>query len=139
MVNRRCIHYSVLRPRMADESRFTTAEETAWGLEACRSWPAAEGMDADGPHEVLDLPTLILMGELDPVIPVENMDMVRSLFPVGPTVVFADTAHSPGPGALQLQGCSVPLMEAFLSGAIIKEADTSCANTIERPDFYIPF
>ena len=77
----------VERVLAASESRFTSAEETAWALKACRSWPEAQGLDADGPNVVLDVPTLILMGELDSVIPAENADIVRSFFPAGRTVV----------------------------------------------------
>lgn len=101
---------------------------------ACEIWP--EGMiEADFKTAWTgDIPTLLLSGEVDPVTPPENGDIVmRGL---------SDAVHVIGPGqghGMYMRGCVPLLMEDFIRAGTTEGLDTECVGRLRPAPFFLRF
>ena len=58
-------------------------------LQACRAHDVADRLD------LVRAPTLVLHGEVDPLVPIENGRLPAERIPGARLVVYADTRHIP--------------------------------------------
>lgn len=106
-------------------------------LQGCAAWPYEEKrvLGAEGPR-VLEIPTLLLSGALDPVTPPEYADDVRAVFPNSLRLVVAEGQHGP----FDLEGsweCVHRIWADFLDRGGIEGLDTACIDTLGRPPFLV--
>ncbi len=96
----------------------------------CASWP--RGPTPDRSPRLLQMPALIVSGELDPVTPPRwGEEMLRS-FANGRHVVVAGAAHN-----ASLGGCLPELMARFVQSADAQSVDVECAQRRSRPPFVL--
>lgn len=113
---------------------FTGAEATDSGFIGtpyCILWPDPTGSSPIvSPNAVYpDVPTLVIGGDLDNVVPFQNAEWVADLFPGSELVEFVGAGH----GAVFWSSCALELVQGFV--ATLELGDTSCADT---PEFRIP-
>ena len=75
----------------------------------CREWGVAAGQAIEGRPVQTDVPTLFLHGALDPVLPVEDLDLHTRTFTRSEQVVFSDVSHS----VVGVHHCGIELAAAF--------------------------
>lgn len=93
----------------------------------CAAWPRGPLPELDG--ATLDVPALILSGDLDPVTPPRWGEVMKSHFSRALHVVVPGTAHN-----TSMTGCVPDLIARFLDREPI---DASCVRKIRRPPFVI--
>jgi pimeloyl-ACP methyl ester carboxylesterase len=113
---------------------FTGAEatdSTFVGPAYCIYWPEPVGTSPIvSPNAVYpDVPTLVIGGDLDNVVPLEIAHWMAELFPASQLVEFAGAGH----GAAFWHSCATALVQEFVETLTL--GDTSCADT---PEFKIP-
>ena len=99
---------------------------------SCRDWPAGR-LDADffDPLAV-DVPTLVLSGEADPITPPAYGERVAAALPRARHVV------NPGQGHMQAPlGCVPVLIARFVAAGGLDEADTACLERLAPPPFFV--
>lgn len=102
---------------------------------ACRGWPrAAERPEYQRPPTRLDVPALLVSGELDPVTPARGGDSVLPTLPNGVHVVVPGGAH--GFGGMRGAGCVDSLVVRFLRQGHARGLDPEpCIRGIRPPPF----
>ena len=113
---------------------FTGAEatdSTFIGTPYCILWPDPTGSSPIAPPNAVypDVPTLVIGGDLDNVVPLQITEWTADLFPDSQLVEFAGAGH----GAAFWSSCALELVRGFV--ATLEIGDTSCADT---PEFAIP-
>ena len=104
-------------------------------IQGCRNWPH-EKIPSTGVEkpEVLQTPTLLLSGALDPVTPPEYAEETRRLLPNSLHLVLEQGQH--GPFDLENSwGCVHSVWGQLLDQADPEAIDTSCTQEIVRPPF----
>ena len=112
---------------------FTGAEatdSTFIGTPYCIQWPDPAGASPIAPPNAVypDVPTLVIGGDLDNVVPLQIAKWVADLYPGSQLVEFAGAGH----GAAFGSSCALALVRGFI--ATLELGDTSCADT---PEFRI--
>jgi pimeloyl-ACP methyl ester carboxylesterase len=111
---------------------FRVRQQTA----ACRGWPRYTP-PADY-HELvrLEIPTLLVSGELDSVTPPRGAERALRALPNGLHVVVPHAGHSYNgmPGA---EECIEAIVLRFYQQASVRGLDTSCVQRIQRPPFVV--
>ncbi|HEU0299262.1 MAG TPA: alpha/beta hydrolase [Longimicrobium sp.] len=103
---------------------------------ACRGWPRY-APPADY-HELvrLEIPTLLVSGQLDPVTPPRWGERALRALPNGMHVVVPHAGHTydgmPGAAA-----CMDAILLRFWRQASVRGLDTSCVQRIQRPPFVV--
>ncbi|MFN7918799.1 MAG: alpha/beta hydrolase [Bryobacteraceae bacterium] len=137
------MHYSVVcsedAPRMSvDEikkeaaGKFLGAESSLFRLKVCDFWPKGK-VDAsyyDG--EAVDVPALILSGELDPVTPPSWGSQVAGQWKNSKHIVVPGVGH----GTVG-SGCVMRLMKQFLKESSAANLKTECVQVIKRSPFFL--
>jgi pimeloyl-ACP methyl ester carboxylesterase len=98
---------------------------------ACSIWPRAEVPAVYSDFRKLDIPVLILSGELDPVTPPRWGKEMAEYYPNSLHLIANDTGHNVAPAP-----CANELMEQFISEASTANLDGSCLLEIKRPSFF---
>ena len=98
-------------------------------VESCRVWPKGRGHSLSE-QTVLEIPALILSGDLDPVTPPSRGEAMRKHFPNSLHVVAPGGGHN-----VSFSGCIPRLIAEFIDAHEWRELDTSCAAAITRPPF----
>ncbi len=100
---------------------------------ACGVWPRG-AIPEDYPKPVRSAaPTLLVVGEWDPVTPPPLAEEVARTLPNGRVLVVPHGAH--GQAGLEAAGCLDTLVAAFLERGSGKELDLSCLGKIRRRPF----
>jgi pimeloyl-ACP methyl ester carboxylesterase len=95
------------------------------GAGACLRWPAPAHADPPGPPVLRypDVPTLVLVGDLDTITPLADSAVVARRFPRGRLVVIRNQVHVTA--LADHDGCAARIVRRFVR---VKSAgDTSCA------------
>jgi hypothetical protein len=113
---------------------FTGAEatdSTFVGPAYCIYWPDPTGSSPIAPPSAVypDVPTLVIGGDLDNVVPLQVAEWMAEVFPGSHYVEIAGAGH----GAAFWSSCALDLVQGFV--ATLELGDTSCADT---PEFSIP-
>lgn len=100
---------------------------------ACRGWPTYP-LPADYHQPVpLDVPTLLISGEHDPVTPASGGEAAAAALRNSLHVVAPSGAH--GYDGLQGEECVTNLIFQFYRDASVRALDPSCVRTMRRPPF----
>jgi pimeloyl-ACP methyl ester carboxylesterase len=103
--------------------------------EACALWPRAKIERTYREPVKVNVPVLILTGELDPVTPPSNGDRIAKHLPNSLHVVVPHGAH--GLGGLDGTDCITGLMTEFVARGTTKGMDTTCVKSIRRKGFVL--
>jgi pimeloyl-ACP methyl ester carboxylesterase len=98
---------------------------------ACRLWPDPTGSEPIAPSDAQypDVPTLVIGGDLDNIVPLQQAQWMADLFPGSHYVPFASAGH----GAAFWRECARKLVADFVE--TLELGDTGCAS---KPEFRIP-
>lgn len=92
---------------------------------ACKLWPAGK-MPADfAKTPILQIPTLMLSGDLDPVTPPSYVDSIVKQFPNGRSLVLKGSGH----GSM-MRGCTARLVGQFIDRGEAKSIDATCLDSL---------
>lgn len=98
----------------------------------CENWP--RGFLHEDFHKPLDveIPTMILAGEWDPVTPPDFAQRLAADLPVNRLFI------APGQGHIVInRGCTARLASQFLDGSSLDDLDESCLNQLSPPHFFL--
>jgi len=101
-------------------------------LKPCSFWPRGNVEPAYFENTPSDIPALILSGDLDPITPPVWGQQVASQWKNAKNVVVPGSGH----GTFS-HGCVLKLIDQFLNAGTAANLDTSCANRVERPPFFL--
>ena len=119
------------------------AEGSAMGLyrvdqqvRACQLWPRAE-VDPEIIHAPLEteIPVLLVSGNVDPVTPPANGEMVAARMPNSLHVVIPNGHHDVA--GLANEECLLDLVQEFIEQGSVEGLETSCVATMTRPPFAV--
>jgi pimeloyl-ACP methyl ester carboxylesterase len=99
--------------------------------DACKEWPSAGGAVRAGEPARIDVPALLLSGEVDSNTPPRFGDELSRLWPKSRHVVLKGVAHSLAGGF----ECASTLISAFFAAGAADGLDTTCASSTARPPF----
>jgi pimeloyl-ACP methyl ester carboxylesterase len=100
-------------------------------IETCKFWPHANlGPEYFEPNLGPE-PTLVLSGEIDPVLPPEWGELVAKRLPNARHLVVKGLAHG-----VSSVGCVPDLIAEFIEGTELSALDASCIERIARPAFF---
>jgi pimeloyl-ACP methyl ester carboxylesterase len=103
---------------------------------SCEEWPRRPLPDDFESPITLDLPTLLLVGRLDPAMPPIWSHEIAASMPTARVVEVSEGQHSfVGMSGV---GCIVTMIEQFLEEASPDNLDLSCVDDIRRPPFVLP-
>jgi len=111
---------------------FLGAEMAEMRLKACEFWPKGK-VDPDYyANAPVDIPTLILSGELDPVTPPFWGRQVAGSWKNARHLIVPATGHGAA-GA----GCVPKLLAQFLNDGTAANLNPSCIEQVKRPPFFL--
>jgi pimeloyl-ACP methyl ester carboxylesterase len=136
------MHLSVMcgesNPQIVDERVRTATAGTFLGdyrvrqmADACREWPRMPAPPNAAEPRRVEVPALLLSGEVDPNTPPRFGEELARTWPNSRHVVLKGVAHSLA-GGLE---CASALMSSFFAAGSVEGLDTSCAATTSRPAF----
>jgi len=100
----------------------------------CPLWPTAPIPDDFKEPVDVDVPVLILSGEVDPVTPPENGDIVAQALPESVHIV------APGQGHMVIhRGCITRLASDFVEAGELDGLDATCVDDIAAQPFFVNF
>ena len=116
----------------ATRGTYVGASEIEIWQQMCAAWPRGP-LPADADRVVpLDVPALILSGDLDPVTPPRWGQAMAAHFPRNRHVVVPGVAHN-----TSTSGCVPELISRFLEAGSAEKLDASCVRKIRRPPFVV--
>jgi pimeloyl-ACP methyl ester carboxylesterase len=126
-------------PRVTAEDYEREGANTVFGghllsgqLKACETWPRG-AVDATYYEPVVsDVPTLVLSGEVDPITPPDWGTSVAKHLRNSRHVTMPATGH----GVIGTH-CGSRLIAEFIETGSVEGLDTSCAQRIKRPPFFL--
>lgn len=113
---------------------FTGAEvtnSTFLSTPYCIRWPDMTGSSPMVPPNAVypDVPTLVIGGDLDNIVPLQITEWMAEMFPASELVEFVGAGH----GAAFWSWCALDLVQGFVG--TLELGDTGCAGT---PELQIP-
>jgi pimeloyl-ACP methyl ester carboxylesterase len=111
---------------------FAGTELAEWRLKACAFWPKGKVDEDYFVNAPLDLPALILSGDLDPVTPPSWGQQIASQWKNARHITVPATGH----GAAA-SGCVPKLMAQFLNEGTAANLDPACVAAVKRPPFVL--
>jgi len=101
----------------------------AW-QEACPLWPQYRPNEDFYRPVTVNIPTLIISGDLDPVTPPSNGEHTAKTLPNSKHIVMKNSGHTPG-----VSGCAIGVINEFLNEKNPHELDESCFEDIPAESF----
>jgi len=98
---------------------------------ACSVWPKARIPAIYSEFRELDIPVLLLSGQLDPVTPPRWGEKMAEKYPGSLHLIASGTGHNVAPVK-----CADELMQTFINEASPENLDGSCLLEIKRPSFF---
>jgi pimeloyl-ACP methyl ester carboxylesterase len=98
---------------------------------ACSVWPKAAVPAIYSDFQDLDIPVLLLSGQLDPVTPPRWGEKMAEYYPNSLHLIANATGHNVAPVK-----CADELMRVFINEASSANLDGSCLLEIRRPSFF---
>lgn len=126
-------------PRITDEEAerevrgtfLQRAEIDSW-RQMCSRWPRGPAPAEVDRVRPLQMPTLILSGDLDPVTPPRWGEAMKAHFPGALHVVVPGAGHN-----TSTTGCVPDLIADFIEQGSATGLDTKCVQKVRRPPFVI--
>jgi pimeloyl-ACP methyl ester carboxylesterase len=126
-------------PRITDEQAereirgtFLGRSEIDTWRQMCAQWPRGP-LPADVDRvRPMQIPTLILSGDLDPVTPPRWGEVMKAHFPGASHIVVPGTGHN-----TSTTGCVPDLIAEFVEKGSADGLDASCVKKVRRPPFVI--
>jgi pimeloyl-ACP methyl ester carboxylesterase len=109
------------------ELRESAVALIKFNREQCARWPVPAADPVEGEPVVTNIPTLILHGALDPVLPVENIRQQLQNFSAVDYEIFADMSHS----IVGVHPCGEPMASAFYNYKLAFRTHISCLDDIQ--------
>ncbi len=113
------------------------SDRLAQQVQGCAAWRYTKHPPLGRAEPVaLDIPTLLLSGELDAVTPPTYAEDARALFPNSAHVVIEGGQHGP----FDLEGawtCVHQMWADLLDAGTVDSLDTACATHLTRPSFLV--
>ena len=103
-------------------------------VEVCDAWPKGNPAPIVRAPVTSDVPVLMLSGEADPITPPWHAEQLVSSFSNIIHLVFNDMGH--GNSSSQ---CTAKILDSFIESASVKGLDTTCAESVEPPPFFVDF
>lgn len=116
----------------ATAATFLGAEMANTRLKACEFWPRGKVDPAYYGIPPIDIPTLILSGELDPVTPPSWGAQVASAWKNARHIIVPATGHGTA-----VAGCVPKLMAQFLNEGTAANLNPACVEAVKRPPFFL--
>lgn len=107
------------------------SEIDAW-RQMCAQWPRGPLPAEVDRVRPMQIPTLILSGDLDPVTPPRWGEVMKAHFPGASHIVVPGTGHN-----TSTTGCVPDLIADFIEKGSPAELDASCVKKVRRPPFVI--
>ena len=111
---------------------FLGAEMAEIRLKACEFWPKGKVDPAYYDNVAVDIPTLILSGDLDPVTPPSWGQQIAGAWKNARHLTVPATGHGAAPA-----GCVPKLMAQFLQEGTAANIDPACIQLVKRPPFVL--
>ena len=125
-------------PFITDRDRSEAERDRLFGTrllenfsEMCGAWPAGQVPDGYTDPVSSEVPVLLLSGNLDPITPPSWAEEVAETLPNSRHIVVPGSAHN-----VFSQGCLPDLIDEFFADASGEGLDASCAEDVERPNFF---
>lgn len=126
-------------PRITDEQAERAVRGTDLGRSEidtwrrmCSRWPRGPLPAGVARVQPLQVPALILSGDLDPVTPPRWGEVMKKHFPGALHVVVPGTGHN-----TSTTGCVPDLIAGFIAQGSAAGLDTACVRKVRRPPFVI--
>jgi pimeloyl-ACP methyl ester carboxylesterase len=103
-------------------------------LEVCTDWPKGEVSSEFREPIASDIPVLILSGEADPITPPSHAQALAETLTNETHLIFGGMGH----GNLASR-CTMGIFNNFLETASTTGLETTCAEDIEPPPFFVDF
>ena len=134
-----CVTCTETIPYINYEEAWALAQGTFMGTyrleqqqNACNWWVRGEHPPDFHQMYVMDIPTVILSGEIDPVTPPQHGKELAGYLPNSLHVVIPNTAHEFG---TIWEGCFDDVVAQFIAQGSVDRLDASCVNQHVRPPF----
>ena len=116
--------------RSSRDTFLGTADLDAWSR-VCARWPRTELPKNFARIPPSTVPTLLLSGEIDPVVPPVWGEIALKSFSRGRHLVVPATAHN-----TSHVGCTGRLIERFLENGTAADLDADCLASLAAPPFF---
>ena len=123
---------AVIAPYPALAGMFTDFEVGGLPYEGCPVWDVEAADPALNQPVRSEIPTLILTGELDPIVPPDYGSLAAGSLPNSTLLVFPGVGHGGSSGG----PCPLAILTAFVQDPTA-ELDLSCMDAMTRPPFQI--
>lgn len=127
---------NVGRARASAAGTFAGATRLDPHVDACRDWPRRPTADEWPSIDGLQTPTLILVGDFDPVTPPTYARATAAKLRNSRVVVIPRGGH--GFGGMRARACLEMLKATFLSTVKASALDVRCAERLTPPPFALP-
>jgi len=117
-----------------DEAESIFGDNAQTFVEVCNAWPKGNPAPIVRAPVTSDVPVLMLSGEADPITPPWHAEQLVSSFNNIIHLVFNDMGH--GNSSSQ---CTAKILDSFIESASVKGLDTTCAESVEPPPFFVDF
>jgi len=124
------------------QEALAEAEATVFGsfrlhqqIQACQHWPVGPLPEGFHTPRTVDVPTLLISGELDPVNPARYGKEAVTHLSRGRLLIVPEAHH--GLSGLENPWCVIELGREFLERGTAEGLDTSCLDTVHRKPFIV--
>lgn len=121
-----------LLPPEGEPGEYFFYDVTETWRAACRAYPSNPSTRTDEASPVLEIPTLLISGEADPVTPPENGEAARKYLPNSLHVVMRGMGH----GNFYV-GCVPGLVRQLIEKASVEGIDAGCVERTAPLPFFI--
>jgi len=124
------------------DEALAEAEATVFGsfrlrqqIQACEHWPVGPLPEGFHAPRTVDVPTLLISGELDPINPARYGKEAVTHLSKGRLLIVPEGHH--GLSGLENPGCVLELGRELLKRGTAEGLDTSCLETVHRKPFIV--
>lgn len=107
---------------MRHELSESSVAQLLFNQEQCDRWPAKPGESVEGEPVQTAIPTLMLHGALDPILPVEDLENQLSFFSNVDYEIFSDMSHS----IVGIHPCGEAIASAFFDHKLEFRSHLTC-------------
>src|SRR5688500_14427756 len=118
----------------SDEADSIFGDNAQAFVEVCEAWPKGNPAPIVRAAITSDVPVLMLSGEADPITPPWHAEQLAPSLSNSLHLVFNDMGH--GNSSSQ---CTAKILDSFIESALVKGLDTTCAESVEPPPFFVDF
>ena len=117
-----------------DEAESLFGNNVQAFVEVCEGWPKGNPAPIVRAPVTSDVPVLMLSGEADPITPPWHAEQLAPSLSNSIHLIFDDMGH--GNSSSQ---CTAKILDSFIESASVNGLDTSCAESVAPPPFFVDF